>query len=143
MYAGPGSGKTRTLISRIAFLLENYFQPEQILVLTYTRKAANEIRERLINFIGPESVGISVCTFHGFCYQVLKDNSNLVGLQKDFKVASAREQYNCLKAAFGGKNPKDATPQEIKSCKYFYKEILCKKKLIDFDGIIEKSIFVV
>lgn len=72
MYAGPGSGKTRTLISRIAFLLENYFQPEQILVLTYTRKAANEIRERLINFIGPESVGIVFVHFMGFVIRFLK-----------------------------------------------------------------------
>ena len=124
MYAGPGFGKTRTLISRIAFLLENYFQSKQILVLTCTRKAASEIRERLINYVGPESDGISVCTFHEFCYQVLKDDSNIVGLEKDFKVASGREQYNCLKVALGGKNPKDASTHEIKSCRYFYKEIL-------------------
>jgi superfamily I DNA/RNA helicase len=79
--AGPGSGKTTVLTKRIAYLvLENNIPPENCLAITFTRRAANEMLNRL-NLLFPKNYGnINIHTFHSLCFSILKENSDKAGL---------------------------------------------------------------
>src|SRR4026208_768425 len=76
--AGPGTGKTQILASRIGkILLETDASPENILCLTYTDAGMVAMRRRLLHFIGPDAYKVSICTFHAFCNDVIQDNLSL------------------------------------------------------------------
>lgn len=84
--AGAGSGKTRALTHRFAFLVDEMgILPENILCVTFTNKAANEMRQRIHNLIGDSDTGY-INTFHGFCVSVLQEDSHAVGYPKSFLV---------------------------------------------------------
>ena len=84
--AGAGSGKTRALTERFAFLVNELgILPEHILCVTFTNKAANEMRQRIHNLIGDEDTGY-INTFHGFCVSVLQEDSHAVQYPKNFLV---------------------------------------------------------
>ena len=84
--AGAGSGKTRALTHRFAFLVnEMGILPENILCVTFTNKAANEMRRRIHNLIGDNDTGY-INTFHGFCVAVLQEDSYAVQYPKNFLV---------------------------------------------------------
>ena len=71
--AGAGTGKTFTLENRIVFLIENYdIRPENILTITYTEKAAKELKERVVNQVGMKAHSMFVGTFHSLCFQITK-----------------------------------------------------------------------
>ena len=75
--AGAGTGKTFTLENRIVYLLENYnISPENILTITYTEKAAKELKERVVNQVGMKAHSMFVGTFHSFCFQITKKFSS-------------------------------------------------------------------
>ena len=74
LIAGAGTGKTTTLLHRIYFLIEHYqLKPENILTITYTEKAAEELKARLVNNIGLAAKAMTISTFHSFCYNVVQD----------------------------------------------------------------------
>jgi len=84
--AGAGSGKTRALTHRFAYLVNELgVLPEHILCVTFTNKAANEMRQRIHNLIGDNDTGY-INTFHGFCVAVLQEDSNAVQYPKSFLV---------------------------------------------------------
>jgi DNA helicase-2/ATP-dependent DNA helicase PcrA len=86
--AGPGTGKTRTLTHRIAYLIASgRVRASQCLAITFTRRAAEEMRERLAAVAGPDSRQLTVTTFHGLGLQILRENHELAGLGPQFKVA--------------------------------------------------------
>ena len=73
--AGPGSGKTRTVVRSIAYAIENGVQPDRILAFSFTMKASQELRERVTTFVGEEEGQlVSISTFHSFCRKVLKED---------------------------------------------------------------------
>ncbi len=73
MLAGPGSGKTLTIVNRIKYLIERYeVRPEEILVVTFTRFAAAEMKSRLCSLMGKSNVPVTAGTFHGIYYGILK-----------------------------------------------------------------------
>ncbi|MFP4571531.1 MAG: UvrD-helicase domain-containing protein [Desulfobacterales bacterium] len=75
--AGPGTGKTRTLTCRIAYLInQGTAAPEQILAITFTNKAAEQMKERLADMLGPQAVMPAAVTFHAFCFSLLKELEN-------------------------------------------------------------------
>jgi DNA helicase-2/ATP-dependent DNA helicase PcrA len=86
--AGPGSGKTRTLTHRIAYLLATgRAKPWQILALTFTNKAAREMRERAVNLVGPEAgKGLMMGTFHSTFARVLRVEGERLGYSRDFSI---------------------------------------------------------
>ena len=74
--AGAGTGKTQTIALRIANILDKTdTKPSSILCLTYTDVAANNMRSRLLNMIGPDAYKIKICTFHAFCNDIISSNS--------------------------------------------------------------------
>ncbi|WP_251178672.1 ATP-dependent helicase [Adlercreutzia agrestimuris] len=85
--AGAGSGKTRVLTYRIANLIENLnVAPWQILAITFTNKAAAEMRERLAGLVGPSSRGMWVSTFHSMCVRILRADADRLGFTKNFTI---------------------------------------------------------
>jgi len=100
IYAGAGSGKTRTLICRMTHLINQGIQPKRILAIAFTRKAADEISERLRYFVGPIAVDVVICTFHQLCLNILKANSFILNFGKaDFRVADSPIQRKIMKNA--------------------------------------------
>jgi DNA helicase II / ATP-dependent DNA helicase PcrA len=81
--AGPGTGKTEVLSMRIANLLlsDAQVQPHEVLCLTYTDEATNSMRRRLVQIIGPEAHKVNIFTFHGFCNNVIQNNSEYFSLR--------------------------------------------------------------
>jgi len=96
--AGPGSGKTSTLIGRAEYLIYSLgVPPENILALTFSRKAAEEMQERLQRVLDAHSIPPTVSTFHAFCAEVLRTYGDLVGLRRDFAFIDDAEGYFLLR----------------------------------------------
>jgi uncharacterized protein (TIGR00375 family) len=86
--AGPGTGKTRTLTHRIAYqIARGQLRPGQCLALAFTRRAAEELRQRLGALTGPQAGEVTVTTFHGLGLQILRENHRAAGLDPQFRVA--------------------------------------------------------
>lgn len=91
--AGPGSGKTRVMAHRVAYLVgEKGIPPWKILAVTFTNKAARELRERCERLVGAGSNELQVRTFHGFCSRVLRSDGERVGLKPEFTIYDADDQ---------------------------------------------------
>ena len=96
--AGAGSGKTRVLTQRIAYLIEhNGVHPQHILALTFTNKAAGEMRERVEALLGIPASGMWVMTFHSFCARILRMEIEHLGYEKSFVIYDDADQQSLLK----------------------------------------------
>ena len=99
--AGAGSGKTRVLTYRIANMIENKgVEPWEILAITFTNKAANEMKERLSSLIGTISRGMWVSTFHKCCGRIIRANAKLIGFTENFTIYDSQDQKRLIKAIF-------------------------------------------
>ena len=96
--AGAGSGKTRVLIQRILWLIEdNDYSPYSILAVTFTNKAAREIKTRLSNTLNIKIESMWVGTFHGICHRILRSNYQKALLPKNFQVIDSEDQIRIIK----------------------------------------------
>ena len=101
--AGAGSGKTRALSHRFAFLVNEIgILPGNILCVTFTNKAANEMRHRIHNLIADNDTGY-INTFHGFCVSILQEDSHAVQYPKNFLVLDNQDIDSMLKIIYEGK----------------------------------------
>ncbi len=114
--AGPGSGKTRVITQRIAHLVSQGVKPSQILALTFTNKAAGEMRNRVERLL-PRGLagGLIVSTFHSYCASVLRRHGASVGLQAGFSIYDSDDQKAALKAAIeaAGLTTSNWTPASV------------------------------
>jgi DNA helicase-2/ATP-dependent DNA helicase PcrA len=111
--AGPGSGKTRVVTHRIAHLLRTGIAPQRILALTFTNKAADEMRRRLERLAPGKHVWMS--TFHRFCAKLLREHGRLVGLRENFTIYDTSDSQSALKRTLEAIDfdPGHFTPQQI------------------------------
>lgn len=94
--AGPGSGKTTVLTQRIAHLIKDKsIQSENCLAITFTRRAAQEMRERLNKILENKASLLNIHTFHSLCFSILKENYERAGLNENFTVMSEQEKALC------------------------------------------------
>jgi uncharacterized protein (TIGR00375 family) len=119
--AGPGTGKTRTLTYRIAHLVSACdVAPEHCLAITFTRRAAAELAERLETLVPEQAASITVSTFHSLGLQILREQAERVGLRRDFGIIDRSQQRALAAEASGGR----------------YREILRERNLVDFDDLV-------
>jgi DNA helicase-2/ATP-dependent DNA helicase PcrA len=95
--AGAGSGKTRVLTCRIAQLLKKGVRPENILAVTFTNKAAEEMRGRVANLVGPVAKRLWVSTFHSSCARILRMEAHHLGYQSNYVIYDTDDQLRLLK----------------------------------------------
>ena len=100
--AGAGSGKTRVLTRRVAYILtERMADPYQVLAVTFTNKAAGEMKERIAAFMGGDMPGLNVSTFHSFCARFLRQEAEALGYERDFTIFDSADSEtlakNCIK----------------------------------------------
>ncbi len=97
--AGAGSGKTRVLTHRLAYLVEQGVAPENILAVTFTNKAAKEMRDRVDNMLKENNTS-TIMTFHSLCARILRTEANLLGYKRDFEIYDDDEANKALKKVF-------------------------------------------
>lgn len=95
--AGAGSGKTRVIVHKIAYLIEQGIDPKNILGLTFTNKAAAEMRSRLASLIGKERASsVTLATFHSFCMQILRKEIEKLGYTREFSLYDERDMTRVM-----------------------------------------------
>ncbi len=126
--AGAGSGKTKVLTTKIAYLIEqlNIF-PWEILAITFTNKAALEMKERVDSMIGSKSKDIQISTFHSFGLKILRENYDKLGYNKNFVIMDSDDSLTIIKKILKSLNydPKIYNPKAIKN-----KISNCKNELL-------------
>ncbi|MGB3683969.1 MAG: UvrD-helicase domain-containing protein [Rubrobacteraceae bacterium] len=116
--AGAGSGKTRVLTHRIAYILEQGLAAsDEILAITFTNKAAREMKERVAILVGPESRKMWVSTFHAFCARILRVHAEKLGYKREFTIYDGGDQVRLVKRCIIelGKDPKRFNPRSFQS----------------------------
>jgi DNA helicase II / ATP-dependent DNA helicase PcrA len=94
--AGAGSGKTRTLTYRVAYLLENDISPGNILLLTFTNKAANEMKQRVETLLPGRTTGLWGGTFHSICNRILRCHADLRGFSRSYTILDSDDQKSLI-----------------------------------------------
>src|ERR1041385_7994832 len=98
--AGAGSGKTRVITSRVAYLVgDGHARPEEILAVTFTNKAAEEMRARVEALLGEDCSRMWVSTFHSLCARLLRREAPAIGLSRDFVIYDSADQLTVVKQA--------------------------------------------
>jgi len=95
--AGPGTGKTFTIIQRIKNMLQNNVKPQEILCLTFSNAAANEMKKRLIKEAGEISNGIKIHTYHAFCNEIISKYSDRLKVSEDVKTIKEAQELELIK----------------------------------------------
>lgn len=142
--AGAGSGKTRVLTHRIAYLIEEkYVNPYNILAITFTNKAAREMQERVRQLIGPTSDGMWVSTFHSMCVRILRRHIDLIGYNRNFTILDDSDQLTVVKQVLKDLNydPKEYAPRMMLAhIGNFKNELITPKKAIELQGNVYEKI---
>jgi DNA helicase-2/ATP-dependent DNA helicase PcrA len=114
--AGAGSGKTRVLTHRMAYLIEEKgVSPRNILAITFTNKAAREMKNRVSQLIGPASEQMWVSTFHSMCVRILRRDIDRIGYNRNFSILDSADQLSVIKQVLKDLNidPKNFAPRAM------------------------------
>jgi DNA helicase-2/ATP-dependent DNA helicase PcrA len=148
--AGPGSGKTRTLTHRIAHLIaERGAAPAECLAITFTRRAASEMRERLAHLLPAVGERVPIHTFHSLGLSILREHPDAAGLHRGFRIADEPERIAALAAALGvtevraqrllhaiSKAKRTHNASDLDDAMAAYAHVLAVNNWIDFDDVI-------
>src|SRR4051812_12565454 len=107
--AGAGSGKTRVITSRIAYLVgDGHAKPHEVLAVTFTNKAAEEMRARVESLLGSDVTGMWVSTFHALCARLLRREAPAIGLSRDFVIYDSSDQWSIVKRGLRNRRIEDS-----------------------------------
>ena len=95
--AGAGSGKTRVITYRIAYLVSQEIKPENILAVTFTNKAAGEMKESVKKLLGEKNVNLWIGTFHSICVRILRYDIKNLGYERNFSIYDTSDQQQLVK----------------------------------------------
>ena len=129
--AGAGSGKTRVLTSRIAYMIEKGISPFNILAITFTNKAAKEMRDRVIGLVGDAALTMQISTFHSFGLRVIRENYKELGLENNFTIFDSEDSLVIIKRILKNMNvdTKQFPPKNFKNS-----ISSLKNELMDWEG---------
>jgi len=119
--AGAGSGKTRTLTYRVAYLLEQGIPPDRILLLTFTNKAAGEMMRRVADLLGRQLPSLWGGTFHSIGARILRQHADLLGYRRDFTILDRDDAKDLIKACIA-----DAGIETKKGSHFPKPDVLCE-----------------
>jgi len=147
IFAGAGSGKTRVLTQKIAYLIEqDHVSAENILALTFTNKAAKEMRNRVIKLVKNSESNIIMGTFHSVCARLLRDEIHKLDYSSSFVIYDSQDQLTVIKVLLAAKDiPKtEMSPQEVRRNISYFKskmispaEALAKARTVKDKKIVE------
>ncbi len=160
VFAGAGTGKTRTLTYRVANMVANGISPNNILAITFTNKATNEMRERLSKLVGEDAQFLTISTFHSLCARILRRDIVSIGYDRNFEIVDEEDQLkvvneaitnlNIDKKKFSAKHMRKV----INTCKCFqmkcdfpeeqkifneYERIMKEENRLDFEDLLLKT----
>ena len=131
--AGAGTGKTRTVTCRIAHMLERKIPPAEILAVTFTNKAASEMRERIGGMVSKHAAEqMTVCTFHSLCVRLLRGGIDKLGYKKNFSITAYSDQVGIMKQLLVRKG---GTDEKVKAETVLTEISRAKNKGIDVQDI--------
>lgn len=162
VFAGAGSGKTRTLTYRVAYMItEHNISPFNILAITFTNKATNEMKERLQKFLDIDTKHLTICTFHALCAMVLRREITALGYKQDFSIVDEEDQLKVICEVIKDlkvdkKNaksyqkkinydkcfmtiPDDASDPNLKKVYLEYQKRMFEQNLLDFEDLLIKA----
>ncbi len=144
--AGAGSGKTKVLTTKIAYMMkEKNINPYNILAITFTNKAAKEMKDRIFRLIGDEAKNIQISTFHSFGLKLIRENAKILGYDSNFVIMDSDDSLTIVKRILKDKglDPKIYNPKSIRnkisSCKNAMISPIEYDKYVssDFEKVIE------
>ena len=101
IFAGAGSGKTMVLTHKLYYLVdEGLFKPEEILAVTFTNKAAKEMKERVMKLLKTNELDLSMGTFHSICARILREDIEVLGFSRHFAIYDVKDQLDLIKVLF-------------------------------------------
>jgi len=168
VFAGAGSGKTRVLTYRAAYLIDSKkINPASILAITFTNKAANEMKSRIQSLIGPASESMWVMTFHSMCAKILRKHAYLLGYGNNFTIYDSDDSKALIRKIIKdlsydrhldpkltlsfisglkskGVSPENyfstnSTEEKMKKCYEEYEDLLFENNAMDFDDLLLKT----
>ncbi len=107
VFAGAGSGKTRVITYRVAWLIANGVDPSRILAVTFTNKAAREMRERIAQLLSARERAVWVGTFHSICGRILRSDGHAIGIQRNFVIYDDADQLSLIRTLMKNKGVED------------------------------------
>ncbi|MCK5124475.1 MAG: UvrD-helicase domain-containing protein, partial [Dehalococcoidia bacterium] len=116
--AGPGSGKTKVITHRVAYLIKSCgVSPNNIIAVTFTNKAAREMKDRLEQLLGQAAEALTLGTFHAICARILRREGKAIGLSSSFVIYDEEDQLSLIKQALEELNldPKQYAPKALRS----------------------------
>ena len=159
VFAGAGTGKTRTLTYRVAYMVKQGIDPKNILAITFTNKATNEMRKRLNELIPGEHKYLTISTFHSLCARILRKTIQVLGYDNHFDIVDDEDQLKYITEAIkrSDTDKRRYTPRHmrtvINNCKCFlkrpeyaqeivvydeYEEIMKEYNSLDFEDLLLK-----
>jgi DNA helicase-2/ATP-dependent DNA helicase PcrA len=168
--AGPGSGKTRVLTHRVAYLVREYeVPPWQIMAVTFTNKAAREMKDRLYQLLGEQFRKLTIGTFHAICARILRQEADAAGISPQYVIYDSGDQLSLARQTIRSLNLDDklfrpramlrhisyaknelVTPAEMRAGTYReevakrvyerYQELLTENGALDFDDLLMKTV---
>ena len=145
IFAGAGSGKTRVLTHKLFYLVnEGLFKPEEILAVTFTNKAAKEMKVRVMKLLKANELSLSIGTFHSICARILREDIQVLGFSKHFAIYDVKDQLDVIKVLYEKNDISKTliTPNQLRNQISLFKNKMIDPKTVERRSrtILEKTV---